>query len=121
MTGPHHLRPQDRADFEAILDLALSTMDTGVPLLDGSTRHSTAQLRADAPDAADVHPFRSLVLEFRVLASVAGPTSKTRKTSIRMPSSTQPARAHGSGAVARDWMRRDAPCRSVTSPSAASE
>ncbi|MGW6906726.1 hypothetical protein [Streptomyces sp. NPDC054940] len=53
MAGPHRLRPEDRADFEAVLHLALSTADIRAALLADPTGHAARYLRAHALDAAD--------------------------------------------------------------------
>ncbi|MER6015193.1 hypothetical protein [Streptomyces bluensis] len=51
--GPHRLRPEDRADFEALLHLALSTQDIRNALLADPSGQASGRLRAQALDAAD--------------------------------------------------------------------
>ncbi|MEV6589034.1 hypothetical protein [Streptomyces acidicola] len=51
--GPHRLRPEDRADFEALLHLALSTQDVRSALLADPSGQASGRLRAQALDAAD--------------------------------------------------------------------
>lgn len=51
--GPHRLRPEDQADFEALLHLALGTQDVRSALLADPSGQAAGRLRAQALDAAD--------------------------------------------------------------------
>ncbi|MFJ8113164.1 hypothetical protein [Streptomyces sp. NPDC096132] len=53
MTGPPRLRPEDRADFEAVLRLALRGKALRAVLLTDPTNRAADRLRAEALDAAD--------------------------------------------------------------------
>ncbi|MER7403477.1 hypothetical protein ABT373_13555 [Streptomyces sp. NPDC000070] len=53
MTGPHRLHPEDRADFQAVLRLALNTADMRAALLTDPSGRATARVRARARDEAD--------------------------------------------------------------------
>lgn len=53
MAGPSRLRPEDRADYESVLDLALSTPDVRGALLADPTGRAAGRLRARAVADAD--------------------------------------------------------------------
>ncbi|MGX5210933.1 hypothetical protein ACWKT3_20025 [Streptomyces violaceus] len=53
MAGPHRLHPEDRADFEAVLHLALNTADTRAALLTDPNGRATARVRTRALDETD--------------------------------------------------------------------
>lgn len=53
MADPSHLQPEDRADFEAVLHLALSTEDIRAALRADPTGQESARLRAHALSHAD--------------------------------------------------------------------
>ncbi|MEI5097355.1 hypothetical protein RB200_00160 [Streptomyces sp. PmtG] len=52
MTSPRHLRPEDRADFEWVLNLALDVTDVRTALEQGPAGHDRQRLRAQAWAAA---------------------------------------------------------------------
>ncbi|GAA2274661.1 membrane protein [Streptomyces ruber] len=53
MAGPSRLHPEDRADFEAVLELALSTADIRKALLTDPTGRAAGRLRARALAGTD--------------------------------------------------------------------
>ncbi|WP_230197042.1 hypothetical protein [Streptomyces coriariae] len=53
MIGGPALRPQDRVDFETVLDMALALTDVRAGLRDDLDRNSTTRLRAQALGAAE--------------------------------------------------------------------
>jgi hypothetical protein len=53
VSGPPRLRPEDRADFEAVLHLALNTPDIHAALLADPTGQATGRMHAQALEAAD--------------------------------------------------------------------
>lgn len=53
MAGPPRLRPQDHADFEAVLDVALNTGDVRSALRADPTGRASVRLRAQALEAAE--------------------------------------------------------------------